>query len=72
MSPLHSRGSPTPSAGMKIISGYFCGAFLGAQKRAQMLRNPYIWGAPNTKRGNLNKKCLSHPYLLKGPNVGEI
>ena len=60
MSPLHSRGSPTPSAGSKttsgphqgeqIRSGYLTPAFSGAQKRAEMLRNPCVlawrWGSP--------------------------
>ena len=40
MSPLQSWDSQAPSAEMKIISGYFTAAFLGAQNKAQILCNP--------------------------------
>ena len=44
MQPLHSRGSPT--RGYKIRSGYLTSAFSRAQKRANMLRNPYALKDP--------------------------
>ena len=46
MSPLHSQGSPTPSVGIKIRSGYITLAFSGAQKREEMLCHPCILGDP--------------------------
>ena len=44
--PLHSRRSPTPSAGSKVRSGCLIPAFCGAQKRAEMLRHPCILTDP--------------------------
>ena len=71
-SPLHSRGSPTPSAGSKIRSGCLSPTFLGAQKRAEMLGHPCILGDPQrqargakiqkwspTKRNNIRSGCLT-------------
>ena len=46
MSPLHSEGSAMPSAGNKIRSGCLTLAFSGAQKRAEMLRDPAFSGVP--------------------------
>ena len=43
-SPLHSRGHPTQRS--KIKSGCLTPAFLGAQKRAEMLCHPCILGGP--------------------------
>ena len=44
--PLHSRGSPTPSAGSIIRIGYLTFAFSRAQKSAEMLRHPCNRGCP--------------------------
>ena len=79
--PLHSRGSPRPSAGCKIRSGYLTPAFSGAQKRAEMLRHPYILGDPQRQarraksevvpnKGEQNLRWLPHPCLLEGPKEG--
>ena len=50
MSPLHSRGSPMPSAGPtkrnKLRNGCLNFAFPGALKRAGMLRHPHILRDP--------------------------
>ena len=41
-------------------------AFPGAQKRAELLRNPlHSQGSPN--KGGRNQKCLPHPCLIGGP-----
>ena len=59
-SPLHSRGSPTRSAGSKnpkwsltkgnkIRGGCLAPTFSGAQKRAAMLRHPCILGDPQQR-----------------------
>ena len=80
-SPLHSRGSPMPSAGSKIRSGCLIPNFTGAQKRAEMLRHPCILGDPQQQArgaksevvpnmGEQNHKWLPHPYLLGGPKEG--
>ena len=58
-SPLHSRGpkrgrncyvnpafSGIPKTGYKFKSDYLTPAFLGAQKRAELLRNPCVLGGP--------------------------
>ena len=47
---LHSPGSPTTKRGEKIRIGYLTPAFLGVQKRVEMLRHPCILGVPNAKR----------------------
>ena len=49
-SPLHSRGSPTREDNIRI--GYLNLAFSGAQKRAEMLRHPYILGG-HQQRGQI-------------------
>ena len=70
-SPLHSRGSPTPSAGSKkqkrsptkgnkIRSGCLNPAFSGAQKRARLLRHPCILGDPQ-RQARGAKKISSCP-----------
>ena len=45
-STLHCPGSPMQSVESKIRKGCLSLAFLEAQKRAEMLRNPYILGGP--------------------------
>ena len=61
-STLPSRG---PKRGQKC---YVTPAFSGAEKRAEMLRNPCILGGPQ-QRGR-NQKWLPHPCLLGGPKKG--
>ena len=77
-SPLHSRGSPTPSAGSKIRSGAQqrgTKSEVGAAHRwPKRGRKCYVTlafsGIPNAKRGGRNQKGLPHPCLLGGPKEG--
>ena len=66
----------SPTKGNKIRSGYLTLAFLGAQKRAEMLCHPCILGDPQQRgaksevvpnKGEQNPKWLPHPCLLGGP-----
>ena len=83
-SPLHSQGSPTPSAGSKIRSGYLTPAFSGAQKRAEMLCHPAFSAVPNAKCGEKIRdgrlvpafsgthkwaESLCNPCILGGPQT---
>ena len=68
--PLQAWVSPTPSVGSKIRGGCLTTAFLGAQKRAEMVRHPCILGDPNAKRREQSRKWLPHPCLLGGPKEG--
>ena len=45
-------GFPNTKRGVKIRSGYLTPAFLGALKRAKLLRNPCVLGFPKAKRGD--------------------
>ena len=78
-SPLHSRGSSTN--GTKITRGCLTLAFSGAQKRAEMLRQPCILGDPQQTGAKLavaasplpcqwpkkRAEMLCHPYILGDP-----
>ena len=81
MSPLHSQGSPTPRQGVKsevvlwsstkgnkIKRGLLTRAFMGAQKRAEMLRLPCILGNPQ-HRGTKSEVATS-PLPSCGPKRG--
>ena len=60
-SPLHCRGSPTPSTGSKIGNGCLTPTFSGAQKRAEMLRHPCIVGGrQHQARGAKSEVAASH------------
>ena len=72
--PLHSRRSPTPSAGRKSERA----AFSGAQKRAQVLCNPCTRGSPTPSAGRKSEvasvsgaqkraEVLRNPCILGGP-----
>ena len=76
--PLHSRSSPTPSAGStksevvptkgnKIRSGCLTPTFLGPQKRAEMLCHPCLLGGP--KEGG-NAMPLLHSRGSPTPSAG--
>ena len=52
-SPLHSRGSPTQSAGTKSK---------WAQKRAEMLHHPCILGGPQTNGDKIRIGCLNPAF----------
>ena len=65
----------SPTRGNKIRSGCLAPAFLGAQKRAEMLRQPCILGGPQcqargakiqkwspTKRNNVRSGCLTPTF----------
>ena len=54
----------------KIRNGYLNPAFSGAEKRAELLRNPHILGRPHCKAQGGNQKWLPHPCLLGGPKEG--
>ena len=54
--PLHSRGVPNAKRKEKIRSGYLTRAFSGAQKRAEVLRIPYIFGGPIRQAHGQNQK----------------
>ena len=69
--PLFS-GIPKATRGEKIRSGYLTDAFSGAQKRAELLRNPCILGDPQRQARGENQKWLPHPSLLGGPKEGGI
>ena len=86
-SPVHSRGPkrghncyiipafsriPNAKRGEKMRSGYLTPAFSGAQKRAELLRNPCILGYPQPQARGENQKWLPHPCILKGPKEGGI
>ena len=49
--PLHSPGSPTPSAGTKIRSGHLTPAFSAPQCRGEMLRHHCILRVPQRQAG---------------------
>ena len=72
MSALHSRGS-SPK-GKKIRSGWPTPAFLGAQKRAEVLHHPCVLGGPlrkrtKTKVAHKMAKVLHPPCVLGGPQT---
>ena len=54
--------------GDKIRSRYLTLAFSGAQKKAELLRNPCILGDPQREARGQNQKWLPHICLLGGPN----
>ena len=54
--------------GERITYGCLTLAISGAQKRPQVLRNPYILGC--AQRRGQNQKWLPHPAVLGGPKEG--
>ena len=71
----------SPTKGNKIRSGCLTAAFLGAQKRAEMLRHRCILRGPQRQarkaksevvpnKGEQNQKWRPHPCLLGGPKEG--
>ena len=67
-SPLHSRGSPTPSAGNKSRSGCLTPAFSGARKKEEMLRHPCIRGGPQHQARGTKSEVAASPLPSRGPN----
>ena len=59
-------GIPKAKREEKIRSGYLTFAFSGAQKKAELLRNPCILGDPQRQARGQNQKWLPHPCLLRG------
>ena len=57
-SPLRPRGSPTPSAGGGIRSGYLTPAFSGGKKRAEMLCHPCLLGGPQRQARGANSEMV--------------
>ena len=68
--PLHSRGCPMPSVGSKIIGGCLTPAFLGAQKRVEMLRHPGILGGPQRQARGAKSEVVASPRPSWGPKRG--
>ena len=69
-STLHSRGFPTPSARIKIRSGYLTLALSRGQRGQNCYVTPPFSGVPNTKHGDQNQHWLPHRCLLGGPKEG--
>ena len=69
MSPRFSA-VPNAKRGEKIRSGYLNPAFSGAQKRAELRRNPCILGGPQREAREEHQKWLHHPSLLGGHKEG--
>ena len=65
-------GIPNAKRGEKIRSGYLTPAFSGAQKRAEVLRNPCILGDPQRQARGQNQKWLPHLCIRGGPKEGGI
>ena len=65
---LHSRGSPTPTAGSKIRSGYLTPAFSGTEEKRKCYITPTFSGIP--KKRQRNQKWVPHPCRLGGPKQG--
>ena len=63
-------GVPNTGCGGKIRKAYLTHAFSGAQKRAELLRNPCILGRPERPARGGNEKWLPHPWVLGGPKEG--
>ena len=63
-------GGPIESAQFKHLTkiriSYLTPAFSGAQKRAELLRNPYILGVPSAKRGDKIRSVGVHIPNSKG------
>ena len=58
-------GIPNAKRGEKFRSGYLTLAFSGAQKRAELLRNPCILGDPQRQARGQNQKWLPHPHRIE-------
>ena len=63
-------GVPNGKRAEEIRSGYLTHTFSGAEKRAELLRNPCILGGPERHGWGENQKWLHHPCLLGGPKEG--
>ena len=61
---------PNTTCREKITIGYLTLVFSGAQKRAQLLCNPYILGGHQQQAQGENQKWLRHACLLGGPEEG--
>ena len=69
-SPLHSRGSPTPSTGSKIRTRCLTPAYLGPKRGQKCYVTPAFSEVPNAKCGEQHHRWLPHPCLLGGPKQG--
>ena len=63
-------GIPNAKRGKKIRSGYLTFAFSGAQKRAELLRNPYILGDPQRQARGQKSELATSPVHSRGPKRG--
>ena len=71
-SPLHSRGPPTPSAGITIRGDCLTPAFMGAQKRAEMLLHPCILGGPQRQAPAAKSEVATSPLAFRGPLTSHL
>ena len=69
-SPLHSRGSPTPSARSKVNSDCLTSTFSGAQKREEMLRHPCILRGPQHQARGAKSEVAASSLLSRRPKRG--
>ena len=66
-------GLPNAKLGEKIRSGYPTLAFSGAQKRAELLRNPYMLQGPsNAKLGEKIRSAYLTPAFLGAQKTAEL
>ena len=65
-------GVPNAKRRHKIRIGSLTPAFSGAQKWAELLRNPCFIGGPQRQARGHNQNWLPHPCLLRGAKVGGI
>ena len=63
-------GVPDAKRADKIRIGHLTRAFSGAQKRAELLRNPCILGSPLRQGRGENQNWPPHTCLLRGPKRG--
>ena len=70
MSPLHSRGSPKPSAWKKSEVAASPVPSRTSTRGRNCYVTPAFSGIPNAKHGEQNQKWLPHPCLLGGPKEG--
>ena len=62
---------PKTNRGKKMRGEFVNTAFSGAQKRAQLLRNPCILGERQSK-GEQNQNWLPHPYVIGAQKRAEL
>ena len=69
---LAFSGVPYTKRRGKLKFGHLTRAFSRVQKRAELLRNPYILGDPHCQAQGQNQKWPPHTCLLGGPKKSRI